>query len=52
MKIKWHQSIKEIPKIIWNNLQGLNLNPFYKWDWLNALEKSERVTEVKFYISH
>ena len=44
MKIKWHQSIQEIPKIIWNNFQGLNLNPFYKWDWLNALEKSGSVT--------
>ena len=44
MKIKWHQSIQEIPKVIWNNFQGLNLNPFYKWDWLNALEKSGSVT--------
>ncbi len=44
IKIKWHQSINEIPKFIWNNFQGLNLNPFYKWDWLNALEKSGSVT--------
>ncbi len=40
INIKWHESIKEIPKIIWNNFQGKNSIPFYKWDWLNALENS------------
>ncbi len=44
LKTKWHQSIQEIPKIIWNKFQGKNITPFYKWDWLNALEKSESVT--------
>ena len=44
IKIKWHQSIQEIPKLIWNNFQGKNSNPFYKWDWLNALENSGSVT--------
>ena len=43
IKIKWHSSIKEIPKIIWNNFQGKNSTPFYKWDWLNALEHSGSV---------
>jgi len=43
MKIKWHPSIQEIPKIIWNNFQGKDTNPFYKWDWLYALEKSGSV---------
>ena len=44
IKIKWHRSIQEIPKIIWDNFQGENPNPFYKWDWLNTLEKSGSVT--------
>ncbi len=43
IKIKWHASIQEIPKIIWNKFQGKNSNPFYKWDWLNALENSGSV---------
>ena len=43
IKIKWHPSIQEIPKVIWNNFQGENSNPFYKWNWLNALEKSGSV---------
>ena len=44
VRTKWHQSIKEIPKIIWNNFQGENSSPFYKWDWLNALENSGSVS--------
>ena len=40
IKIKWHPSIQEIPKTIWNNFQVKNSNPFYTWDWLYALEKS------------
>ncbi len=45
MKIKWHPSIKEIPKIIWNNFQEKNSTPFYKWDWLYALEQSGSVSK-------
>ncbi len=45
IKIKWHSSIQDIPKIIWNNFQGEDSNPFYKWDWLNALEHSGSVTQ-------
>jgi len=44
IKIKWHTSIQEIPKIIWNNFLKPNSTPFYKWDWLNALEKSKSVS--------
>tara|TARA_B100000579_G_scaffold363394_1_gene321932 strand:+ start:69 stop:1250 length:1182 start_codon:yes stop_codon:yes gene_type:complete len=44
IKIKWHSSIQEIPKIIWNTFQGENATPFYKWDWLNALEASDSVS--------
>ena len=43
IKTKWHLSIKEIPEIIWNNLLGINGSPFYKWEWLHALEISESV---------
>ena len=44
IKIKWHASIQEIPKIIWNNFLKGNSTPFYKWDWLNALERSKSVS--------
>tara|TARA_Y100001968_G_scaffold136147_1_gene124162 strand:+ start:872 stop:2047 length:1176 start_codon:yes stop_codon:yes gene_type:complete len=44
IKIKWHKSIQEIPKIIWNNFLELKPSPFYKWDWLNALERSGSVS--------
>jgi len=43
IKIKWHRSIQEIPKIIWNNFQKEHSSPFYEWDWLNALETSGSV---------
>jgi len=44
IKTKWHSSIQEIPKIIWDNFQGENAIPFYKWDWLNSLENSGSVS--------
>jgi len=44
IKIKWHQSIKEISKIIWDNFQEKKSTPFYKWDWLNTLERSGSVS--------
>ena len=44
IKIKWHSSIQEIPKIIWDNFQGEDATPFYKWDWLHSLEKSGSVS--------
>ena len=31
IKIKWHATIQEIPKIIWNNFLKENSTPFYKW---------------------
>ena len=45
IKIKWHATIQEIPKIIWNNFLKGNSTPFYKWDWLNALERSKSVSK-------
>ena len=44
IKIKWHATIQEIPKIIWNNFLKGNSTPFYNWDWLNALERSKSVS--------
>ena len=44
IKVKWHKSIQEIPKLVWNNFKGENSNPFYKWDWLNTLERSGSVS--------
>ena len=44
IKVYWHKSIQEIPKSTWNIFHGENSSPFYKWDWLNALEKSGSVS--------
>ncbi len=43
IRINWHSSIQEIPKIIWDGFQGKNATPFYKWDWLHSLENSGSV---------
>ena len=45
IKIKWHATIQEIPKIIWNNFLKGNSTPFYRWDWLNTLERSKSVVQ-------
>ncbi len=36
----WHKSISEIPKESWEILAKDESNPFYKWQWLEALETS------------
>ncbi len=41
---QWHKSIKEISENQWNNLIDHNSLPFYKWNWLFALEQSESVS--------
>ena len=41
---RWHKSIHEIPKASWNILAGNETNPFYGWEWLQALEYSESVS--------
>lgn len=41
---RWHKSIHEIPKASWNILAGNETNPFYRWEWLQALEYSESVS--------
>ena len=41
---RWHKSIHEIPKASWNILAGNETNPFYRWEWLQALEYSESLS--------
>ena len=43
ISIKWHSSIKEIEKEEWEELIQENIMPFYKWEWLHALEKSRSI---------
>ena len=37
---RWHRSISEIPESHWQALVGDNAIPFYRWSWLEALERS------------
>ena len=43
LTIKWHKSISEIPKSKWDSILKAHNQPFYNWDWLNTLEKSESI---------
>ncbi len=43
IKIQWHKSINEIPEKDWMNLIIGDRNPFFAWQWLDALEKSESI---------
>ncbi len=38
--VHWHRSISEIPEQRWQELVGGDAIPFYRWDWLDALERS------------
>ena len=37
---RWHRSISEIPEQRWQELVGEAAIPFYRWGWLDALERS------------
>ena len=39
----WHNSIKEIEQKHWIFLTNNSVNPFFEWNWLNALERSESI---------
>ncbi|QEY32926.1 N-acetyltransferase [Synechococcus sp. RSCCF101] len=41
---RWHQSIAEIPADAWEALVGADAIPFYRWRWLEALERSGSTT--------
>ena len=40
---KWHSSIGDISQLEWLKLSGNNSNPFYEWEWLYSLEKSNSI---------
>tara|TARA_Y100001968_G_scaffold45599_1_gene35635 strand:+ start:12535 stop:13728 length:1194 start_codon:yes stop_codon:yes gene_type:complete len=42
--IKWHNSIQDICEADWVRLNYECKNPFYKWNWLNLLEKSGSIS--------
>jgi predicted N-acyltransferase len=37
---RWHRSIDEISEPQWRALVGDTAIPFYRWNWLEALESS------------
>jgi len=41
---RWHQSIAEIQAESWEALVGADAIPFYRWRWLEALERSGSTT--------
>ncbi len=43
LKARWHRSIQDIPEQQWARLMGPDVSPFYRWDWLAALEDSGSV---------
>ena len=40
LSARWHRSLREIPEEQWQELVGESGGPFYRWDWLVALEES------------
>ena len=40
---RWHRSIHEIPRPQWEELLAEKESPFYRWNWLAALENSGSV---------
>ena len=40
LSARWHRSIREIPEDHWTALVGEQAIPFYRWSWLDALERS------------
>ncbi len=47
LSFRWHSSILEIPEEYWNDLSREDAIPFYKWEWLKLIEKSESISVVK-----
>ena len=43
LTVRWHQSIREIPEEHWQALVGEQAIPFYRWRWLDALERSRSI---------
>ena len=50
---RWHHSLKEIPEHHWRSLVGEQAMPFYRWEWLAALEDSASISiEQGWYPLH
>ena len=43
---RWHKSLKEINENQWNLLLEHKEIPFYKWQWLTALEESKSISNA------
>lgn len=44
MEHRWHQSIEEIPRDLWNVLDSDSPTPLLSWEWLAHLERSGSVS--------
>jgi predicted N-acyltransferase len=40
LRARWHRSLAEIPEAAWDGLTAAAGLPFYRWRWLEALERS------------
>ena len=40
LEARWHQQLAEIPEPDWDALVASAGLPFYRWAWLEALERS------------
>ena len=40
LSARWHRGLRELSEEQWQALVGENVIPFYRWDWLVALEES------------
>ncbi|MEB3159758.1 MAG: GNAT family N-acetyltransferase [Synechococcus sp.] len=40
LSARWHRGLREVPKAQWQALLSEEVIPFYRWDWLVALEES------------
>ena len=40
LSARWHRGLRELSEDQWQALVGENVIPFYRWDWLVALEES------------
>ncbi len=47
ISFRWHSSILDIPLQHWKTLTRGKAIPFYKWEWLKAIEKSGSISNLK-----
>ncbi len=44
LRARWHRGLAEIPEADWDRLTAAAGLPFYRWRWLEALERSGSIT--------